>query len=164
METPERPRAGTTVRLSRSAEARGLEAATWAGRGDQERGLALLALVLAAAYFVVLFLPSWGAGGHTQSGWYIAHDPGVLALAVVLVESLRLVRAWLSRGAVLVGFCLTAATGILGVQVVLNLKWGGLFPAGFGGFQYGAWLGLVLAVLLIVLAALRLAVLWRSAP
>jgi hypothetical protein len=165
VEGPGPPREGAAARLGRSAEARGLSAASWAGRGDQERGLSLLALVLAGAYFVVLFLPWIGNGVRfSQSGWFVAHDPGVLVLAVVLVESLRLARAWVSRGAILLGFCLVGAAGVLGVESLANLRWGGLFPEGFRAFQYGAWIGLVLAILLIAVAALRLAVLWRSAP
>jgi hypothetical protein len=164
VEGPEQPRAGAAARLGRSAEARGLEAASWAGRGDQERGLSVLALVLAGAFFVVVFLPWLGEGGHNQSGWYVEHDAGDLAFAVVLVELLRLARAWLSRGSVLLTFCLTAATGVLAIEGLVNLRWGGLFPAGFADYQYGAWLGLVLAILLIAVAALRLAVLWRPVP
>jgi len=165
VETPEPPRERGAVRLGRAAEERGLAAAAWAGRGDQERGFSMLALGLAAAYFIVLFLPWIGDGGHTESGWVVAQDSGVLALAVVLVETLRLARAWVSRGSVLLAFCLLAATGVLGVESWANTRWGVLFgPLGFAIFQYGAWIGLVLAILLVAVAALRLTVLWRSAP
>jgi hypothetical protein len=91
VETPEAPREGNAARLGKSAEGYGLAGASWVGRGDEERGLTLLALVLGAAYF-------------------------------------------------------------------------GLGVGGFVPFQYGAWLGLVIAILLIVVAALRLATLRRSAP
>jgi len=45
VETPEPPQERTAGRLGRAAEERGLSAATWAGRGDQERGVTVLALV-----------------------------------------------------------------------------------------------------------------------
>jgi hypothetical protein len=57
-----------------------------------------------------------------------------------------------------------AATGVLGIESLVSLRWGGLEFGGFGPFQYGAWLGLVVAVLLIALATLRMAVLLRSRP
>ena len=41
---------------------------------------------------------------------------------------------------------------------------GGFRGGDFSVFGYGAWLGLVFAILLIGVAALRLAVLRRSAP
>jgi hypothetical protein len=63
-----------------------------------------------------------------------------------------------------VAFCLTAAAGLFGVSAFVNLRWGSLLPQGFSYFEYGAWLGLVFALLLILLAALRLAGLWRPAP
>jgi hypothetical protein len=163
VETPGPPRDGNAARLGRAAETYGRSVATWGGRGDEERGLTLLALVLAGAYFIVLFLPWIGGFGHTESGWTLgAHDSGWVALAVVLVESLRFPGVWATRGSELVDFCLVAATGVLGVESLVSLRWGGLETRGFGPFQYGAWIGLCLAILLIVLAALRLTVLWRS--
>jgi hypothetical protein len=97
VETAEAPQEGSAARLGKSAEAYGLTAARWVGRGDVERGLTLLALVLASAYFVVLFLPWVGGFGHSESVWTIGlHDSGWAALAVVLVESLRLTGAWIS--------------------------------------------------------------------
>jgi hypothetical protein len=143
----------------RAPERWGLAAARRAGEGDEERGLSILALALAAGYFVVLFLP-WFA--RSESGWFIGHDAGVLALAVVLVESLRLSRAWVSRGSRLTAFCLVAATGVLGLEAVVNLRWGGLFPPGFF-FRYGAWIGLALSILLCAVAVLQLTTLRRAA-
>jgi hypothetical protein len=147
------------------AEAYGLAAARWAGRGDEERGLTFLALILGAAYFVILFLPWVGGFGRTDSGWTIGvHDSGLVALAVVLVESLRFSGVWTSRGSELLDFCLVAATGLLGIEGLVGLRWGGLEVGGFAPFEYGAWLGLVVAILLIALATLRMAVLLRSRP
>jgi hypothetical protein len=165
VETPEPPREANAVRLGRAAEARGLAAAGWAGRGDEVRGLAVLALVLAAAYFVALFLPWIGrTEPFSESGWILAHDSGDVALAVILVETLRLRGTWVTRGSELLAFCLTAAAGILGVESVVNLRWGNPLPSGFRAFQYGAWLGFAIALLLVAVAALRLAALWRPAP
>jgi len=166
VETPEPPQERTAGRLGRAAEERGLSAATWAGRGDQERGVTVLALGLAAASFVCLFLPWIGFDGRDQSGWSVplGVEYGLLALAVVLVELLVLARAWTTRGSALVAFCLTGAAGLSGVSAAANLRWGVLSSIGFSLYQYGAWLGLVLSILLLALAALRLAVLWRSVP
>jgi hypothetical protein len=165
VETPETPREGTAARVGRAAEARGLGAATWAGQGDAARGLSVLALAVAAASFVSLFLPWLGFGGRDVSGWSIplGSDYGLLALAVVLVELLSLARAWASRGSGLVAFCLTAAAGLIGVSAIANLRWGSLEAGGFSDFQYGAWLALVLAILLIVVAALQLSAFWPPA-
>ena len=160
MDTPEAPRERAAARIGRAAESRGLAVARWAGRGDEERGLSLLALGLAAAYFVALFLP-WFA--HSESGWFLAQNTDIVVLAVVLVESLRLARAWTSQGSRLVAFGLVAASGLLGIGTVANLRWGGLFPPGFSAFRYGAWIGLVLAILLCVVAALELPALRRTA-
>jgi len=155
------PRAdGAVFRFGRAAEARGLAAARAAGRGDAERGLSLIALGLAAGYFVALFLP-WFA--HSESGWFIAQNSAIAALAVVLVEWLRLARNWTSQGSRLVAFCLVAGSGLLGLGAVVNPRWGGAFPPGFSSFRYGAWIGLVLAILLCVVAALQLTELRRTA-
>ncbi len=162
-EPPEPPRERPAARLGRAVEAQGLRVAERAGRGDPERGLSLLALVLAAALFVDLLLPWIGSGGSTESGWFAAQYLSLLSLAVVLVETLRLGRAWVSHGSRLLGSCLTAATGLLAVAGLANLRWGASFPS-FSFFQYGAWIGLVLAVLLLAVGALRLAVLWRPVP
>jgi hypothetical protein len=159
------PAEHAAVRIARATEARGLAVARRAGRGDEQRGLTVLALAAVAAAFVSLFLPWLGFGGRAEAGWNIplGIELGLLALAVGLVELLSLARAWASRGSELVAFCLAAATGVIGLSVVANLRWGGLVVGGFAAFDYGAWLGLALAVLLILLAALRLARLWRSA-
>lgn len=164
METPEPPPDGTVARLGRSAGAHGLSVAAWAGRGDRARGLSSLALGAAGASFVCLFLPWLGFGGHSQSGWSIplGSEYGFLALAVVLVELLALARAWSSHGSELVVFCLTVGAGIIGASSVANVRWG-LFGGGSTPFEYGAWLGLAFAVVLIAVGALRLTVLWRSA-
>jgi hypothetical protein len=161
VETPDPPEESTAARLGRTAEESGLSAASWAGRGDPARGLSLLALVFAAALFVVLFLPWIGP----DSGWAVgvAHDTGLLALAVVLVELLRLRGAWISRGAELVAFCLTAAAGLMGITAWATLRWG-VGAVDFEALRYGAWLGFVVALLLLVVAAVRLAVLWRPVP
>lgn len=127
--------------------------------------LVLLPLVAAAALFVSLFLPWLGLGGQTQSGWSVplGAEFGLVALAAVLVELLAVVGAWTSRAFDLVAFCLSAAAGLLGVSAVANLRWGLQFN-NFSLFQYGAWIGLALAIVLVGLAALRLVALRRSAP
>jgi hypothetical protein len=165
VETPEAPREGNAARLGKSAEAHGLVAARWVGRGDEQRGLTLLALAFAAGAFVTLFFPWLGFGGHGDLGWSLplAADYGLLALGVVLVALLVLMGAWTSRGSELLGFCLVAAAGLIGVSTFVNLRWGSYVPGGFEEFMYGSWLGLVFAVLLVLLAALLLPGLWRSA-
>jgi hypothetical protein len=162
VETPESPREGNAARLGRAADAYGLTAARWAGRGDAERGLGVLALGFAAAYFIVLFLP-WVTG--SISGWtfHTSDEAGLLALAVVLVELLRLTGIWTARGADLAGFCLTAAAGIMGVTTWAVLQWAS-GPVEGSAFAYGYWLGFIVALVLIAVAALRLAVLSRSVP
>ena len=146
------------------AEAYGLAGARWAGRGDEQRGLALFAVGCAAGSFVSLFLPWLGFGGHDDLGWSVPIGSiyGLLALGVVLVALLFLAGAWTAQGYELVAFCLVAAAGLIGVSAFVDLRWGNFLPSGFSHFRYGAWFGLVFAVLLIVLAALRLAGLWRS--
>ena len=126
----------------------------------------MLSLVAAAASFVCLFLPWLGSGGNRGSGWTVplARDYGLVALAAVLVELLLLTRAWSSRGSALVAFCLVAGAGVLGVSAVADLRWGEVIRSGFSLFQYGAWLGLVFALILIVLATLRLTALTRAGP
>ena len=135
------------------------------GDGDVASGLlALLPLGAGAALFVSLFLPWLGLGGQTQSGWSVplGVEFGLVALALVLVELLALAGAWTSLGFELVAFCLTAAAGLLGVSAVANLRWGLQFN-NFSLFQYGAWVGLALAIVLVGLAVLRLAALRRWA-
>ena len=166
METPEAPPEESAAGLGDSVQGYGRAAGRWAGRGDEARGHSLLALVAAAGSFVCLFLPWLGEAGQTVSGWnlQLGRDLGLVALAVVLVELLVLARAWASHGAALVSFCLIAGAGVLGVSAVADLRWGGLISSGFSAFQYGAWLALVFAILLVALAVLRLAALWRPAP
>jgi hypothetical protein len=166
VETPEEPRESTAARLGRSAESYGLAGASWVGRGDDAQGLSILGLAAAAGAFVCLFMPWVEFGGNDQSGWFLAVGAwyGLLALALVLVEVLFLARAWASAGSGILAFCLSAAAGLIGLTAFVNLRWGSPLPQGFSVFAYGAWLGLVFAVLLILVAALRLVGLWRSAP
>jgi len=166
VETPEAPREGNATRLRKSAEAHGLAAAGWVGRGDEQRGLLLLMLGLGAGAFVTLFFPWLGFGGRDSLGWSVAvaADYGLLALAVVLVALLAVTGAWTARGSELVAFCLVAAAGLIGVTAFVNLRWGNYVPNGFEEFEYGSWLGLVFAILLILLAAPLLARLRRSRP
>jgi hypothetical protein len=136
------------------------------GRARLAHELSLLALGAAAASFVSLFMPWFGFVGRNQAGWDapLGSSYGLLALAVVLVELLFLARAWASKGSGVVAFCLTAAAGLIGLSAFVNLRFGNLVPNGFSVFGYGAWLGFVFAVMLILVAALRLAGLWQSAP
>jgi hypothetical protein len=122
----------------------------------------LAALFLAAALFVSHFLPWFSFA----SGWVLrtGDDAGLIALALVLVELLRLVGSWNSHAAQLVGFCLTAAAGIMGVTTFATFRWGSGAPIAFSSLSYGAWLALALGILLIVLAVARLSALRRTAP
>jgi hypothetical protein len=166
VETPEAPREGIPARLAKSAEVYGLAGASWVGRGDDAQGLSILGLGAAAGAFVCLFMPWVEFGGNDQSGWFLAVGAwyGLLALALVLVELLFLGRAWASAASGILAFCLSAAAGLIGLTAFVNLRWGSPIPQGFSVFAYGAWLGLVFAVMLILVAVLRLAALWRSAP
>jgi hypothetical protein len=166
VETPEAPGEGNATRFGRAAEARGLAAATWAGRGDERRGISLLGVGAAGGLFISLFMPWFGFGGHTESGWNLplGVEVGLLALAVALVELLWLARAWVSPGSEVFAFCLVAGAALFGVSEVANVRWGGLTAGGFSPIEYGAWLGLALAVLLVTLAVLRWTALRRSAP
>lgn len=148
METPEAP-----------------EATLSEGGASESAILPLLSLGAAAASFVSLFLPWIGLEGNAQSGWTVplCVEFGLLALALVLVELLALARAWTSRGFELVAFCLSAAAGLMGVSAIANLRWGLEFN-NFSVFQYGAWVGLGLAIVLIALAVLRLIGLRGSPP
>ena len=121
----------------------------------------LVAILLAAGYFVALFLPWFSIA----SGWALrtGDDAGVIALAVVLAELLRLTGSWTSRGAQLVAFCLTAAAGIMGVTTFVTFRWGSGADISFSAFRYGAWIGLALGILLIVVAAAQLNAARRSA-
>ena len=129
-----------------------------------ERDYGVLALALGAAYFVCLFLPWFGFGGRDESGWTFAGESGVAALALVLCETLRVSRAWVTRGSELLGFTLAAGTGLLALEALANLRWGGPFgEIHFSAFTYGAWISLAIAALLLVVAALQLTGLRRSA-
>lgn len=121
----------------------------------------LVALVLAAGYFVALFLP-WFT---SISGWALrtGDDAGVIALAVVLVELLRLTGSWTSRAAQLAAFCLTAAAGIMGVTNFVTFRWGAGAGIKFSAFRYGAWIGLAFGILLVVVAVAQLSAVRRSA-
>ncbi len=121
-----------------------------------------MALVLAAAYFIALFLPWF----ETISGWALraGDDAGLLALAVVLVELLRRTGEWLSRASDLLALCLTAATGIMGVTTFVTFRWGSGATVSFSTFKYGAWIGLAAAILLVVVAVLQLLAARQPAP
>ena len=129
-----------------------------------ERDYSMLALVLGAAYFVSLFLPWFGFGGRNESGWTFSGESGVAALALVLCETLRVSRVWVTKGSELLGFALAAGAGLLGIAALANLRWGEPFgELHFSAFKYGAWISLATAVLLLVVAALQLVALRRSA-
>jgi hypothetical protein len=134
--------------------------------GREAERLAIFALTAAAGAFVCLFMPWIGASGNDQAGWNLALGSlyGLLALAVVLVELLFLARAWSGPGYVRVVSCLTGASGLIGLSTVANLRWGSLLVGGFSFFEYGAWLGLVFAVLLLAVGGLRVLGLWRPTP
>jgi hypothetical protein len=68
MEGPEPSKRGAGDKLWRTTEARGRGVAGWAGRGDEERGFATLALAAGALYFVSLLLP-WI---HSLLAWTLA--------------------------------------------------------------------------------------------
>ena len=123
------------------------------------RDAGALALAVAAAYFVALFLP-WIS---SISAWSFrsADDSGLLALALVFVEFLRHIGGWNSRGADLWAVCLTAAAGVMGVTTFVTVRWGS-GPLPFAAFKYGAWLGLAFAIVLALLGVFRLITLQRS--
>ncbi len=81
----------------------------------------------------------------------------------MLVELLRVTRSWVSRGAQLVAFCLTAAAGIMGVSSFATFRWGSGEPIKFSAFRYGAWIGLAFGILLVVVAVAQLSAVRRSA-
>jgi hypothetical protein len=134
--------------------------------GREAERLSTVALAAAGGAFVCLFMPWIGASGNDQAGWNLALGSlyGLLALAVVLVELLFLARVWSGPGYVRVVFCLTEAAGLIGLSAVANLRWGSLLVGGFSYFEYGAWLGLMFAILLLAVGGLRLLGLWRSTP
>ena len=122
------------------------------------RAQSLLVLVVAAALFVDAFLPWDGPSGHRFHGWLVplVTYSALLALGAALVEGARLAAAWTSRASLLVSWFFAAAAGIMGVAALINLRWGDLVVGGFGQWCYGAWIGLVVAVALLALAAVRL--------
>jgi hypothetical protein len=121
----------------------------------------LAALVVAAGLFVSLFFP-WYA---SFWGWglRVGDEAGLLALAVVLLELVRLMGSWRSHSASLVAFCLTAATGIMGVTTFVVFRWGSGAPIKFSSLRYGAWVGLATGIILVVVAALQLIAVRRTA-
>jgi hypothetical protein len=122
----------------------------FAGDGDLGR----VTLALAAGLFVSLYLP-WV---ETISGWAlrVGEEAGLIALALILVELLRLMGSWTSRGAQLLGVCLTPAAGIMSVTTFVTLRWGSGGPLAFSALKYGAWLGFALGILLVVVAVVQL--------
>ena len=128
-----------------------------AERGDFE----LVAIVLAAGLFVALCLPWFGS----VSGWAfsVGAEAGLLALALVLVELLRLTGSWAARASQLLAFCLTLAAGIMGVTTFVTYRWGAGAPIGFSTLRYGAWIGLATGVRLILVAVAQLNVVRRTA-
>jgi hypothetical protein len=111
--------------------------------------------------FVALFLP-WI---ETISGWAlrVGEEAGLLALALILVELLRLTGSWTSRGSELLAVCLTAAAGIMSVTTVITLRWGSGSGVKFSAFRYGAWIGLAFGALLVLVAVAQLNAVRRTA-
>jgi hypothetical protein len=130
----------------------------YADGGDFE----LPAIVLAVALFVSLYLP-WYA---ILSGWglRVGDEAGLLALAVVLLEVLRLTGSWTSHGSRLVAFCVTVAAGVMGISTVIVLRWGSGAPIKFSTLRYGAWIGLAAGILLVIVGVLQLNAVRRTAP
>jgi hypothetical protein len=126
-----------------------------------------LSLTAASAYFVVLFLP-WDKGPLQFSGWSLGSASGLVALGLVLVELLRRRGAWASRGYELVGFVLTGGAALLGGEGLANLATNVTgfrgSPPGFSNFGYGAWAGLGLVAVLLLLAVARFLALRPSQP
>ena len=133
-------------------------APTYRESGDFE----VAALLAAVALFVSLFLPWF----QTFWGWglRVGDEAGLIALAVVLVELVRLMGAWQTLSARLVAFCLTAAAGIMGVSTFVVFRWGSGESIKFSALRYGAWVGLAAGVLLILVAVLQLISVRRTAP
>ena len=122
----------------------------------------LAALVVAVGLFVSLFLP-WYA---SFWGWglRVGDEAGLLALAVVLLELVRLMGTWRTHSASVVAFCLTAAAGVMGVTTFVVFRWGSGTPIRFSSLRYGAWVGLATGITLIVVAVLQLIAVRQSAP
>jgi hypothetical protein len=121
------------------------------------RQLATVSSVVAAAYFVDLFLPWFGPGGHSIAGWGtpVTAYSGLLALGVVLVGGARELGTWTTTGSAVAGLLLAAATGVMAITALINLRWGGYGVGGFSGWRYGAWIGLAVALVLLVVVALQ---------
>ena len=130
----------------------------YAEAGDFE----LAAILAAIALFVSLFLPWF----QTFWGWglRVGDEAGLVALAVVLLELVRLMGAWRTLSARLVAFCLTAAAGIMGITTFVVFRWGSGTPIKFSALRYGAWVGLGSGVLLVLVAVLQLMSVPRTAP
>jgi len=119
-----------------------------------------LLLVGGVAYFVDLFL-GWGPVGQGAagfSGWdlTLVLASGEAALALILVEFARVAGIWSTPNASLLTCFLAAATAILALSGLIHLRWGGYYHLKFDSFGYGAWVGLLLALVLAVGAAFRL--------
>jgi hypothetical protein len=129
-----------------------------AEREDFER----VAMVAGAGLFVSLCLPWFGS----VSGWAfsVGAEAGLLALAVVLLELLRVTGSWATRAAQLLAFCLTAAAGIMGVTTFVTYRWGAGATIGFSTLRYGAWIGLAAGVLLLFVAVAKVNAVRRPAP
>jgi hypothetical protein len=117
-------------------------------------------LIGGVAYFVDLFL-RWGPGGdglQSFTGWDIslALASGEAVLALILVELTRVAGIWRTPTASLLSCLLAAATAVLGLSGLLHLRWGGFYHLRFGSFGYGAWIGLVLLLVVAAGAASRL--------
>jgi hypothetical protein len=127
-----------------------------------------------AAFFVDLFfrwaprtLHAEGSSFGRVTGW----DVGLTYLAAEAVVALLLVElagfggVWRSRTPRLLGFFLGAAAGIFAVSALVRMHGtSGLQGFRLAQYNYPAWIGLGLAVLLLVGAALRLDEVRRGGP
>jgi len=121
----------------------------------------LLLIGAGIAYFVDLFLrwgPSQGGGQVGFSGWdvQLVAFSGVAAIALLLVELVRLAGIWRTAASSLLSLLLGGFVAVLGMSGLIHLHWGGFFTVPLGAFGYGAWLGLAFAVALAAGAAIRL--------
>jgi hypothetical protein len=113
-------------------------------------------LLAGSAYVVDLFLHWFG---RAFGGWDVAllATSGYLALALVLVELARLRAVWRSPTSSLLEFFLAAGAGLLCVAGLLHVHWnGGIITLKFSEYEYGAWIGLALAIIFLAGAVLRL--------
>ncbi len=129
----------------------------YAEGGDFE----LAAILVAVALFVSLFLPWY----QTFWGWglRVGDEAGLIALAVVLLELVRVMGGWRTQSARLVAFCLTAGGRDHGSHHVRRLSLGQRRRIRFSSLRYGAWLGLAAGILLVVVAVLQLNAIRRTA-